>query len=147
MAGAPPLPIAVTVAVSSTLIPCTRTGLTGHSGSPTPPTVRKDKGKTKEKRSRLSKHRQKEMTKERVQSRAGLGPPPLRSPPPPCCLGALSLNLCTPPSWCARTLAPRPWPFPPIDIAPMGLLAVSTSRPPRSPSIASSSAVAVPGIS
>ena len=44
-----------------TSFPCTRTGLTGHSGSPTPPTIKKNKGKKKS----LLLSRQKEMTKER----------------------------------------------------------------------------------
>ena len=126
-----------------TIIPCARTGLTGHSGPPTPPTVKKDKGKKK-----TPPHvRQEEKTKEKYILRAGLGPPPLRSRPPPCSLGAFSQYLCTPLSWCVKTLKRHPWPSPPTDTSPTGLSASSTSKPPRSLSIASSSAVAMPGAS
>ena len=86
-------------------------------------------------------------TKERVHSRAGRAPPPLRSPPSPYLLGALSLRRCTPPSWCAKTLTPHTWPSPPTDIVPTGFLAASASGLPRHSSIASSSAVDMPGTS
>ena len=44
---APPLPKQRWWAFLYTIIPCARTGLTGHSGPPTPPTVRKKQRKDK----------------------------------------------------------------------------------------------------
>ena len=61
-----------------TLFPCARTGLTGHSGPPTPPTVRKDKRKKKTPRPPPEGE-----TKGKMHSRASLGPPPLLPHPPP----------------------------------------------------------------
>ena len=61
-----------------TLFPCARTGLTGHSGPPTPPTVKKDKGKKKS----PARIRQKEKTKEKYilgRARTLI----LSAPPPP----------------------------------------------------------------
>ena len=81
------------------------------------------------------------------QSRAGMGPPPLLPRPPPCPMGALSLLRCTPPSLCAEIPKQHSWPSSPTDTVPTGLVASSTSGPPRRPSKASSSAVATPGIS
>ena len=123
--------------------PCARTGLTGHSGPPTPPTVKKDKRK---KKSPPQKPPEGKDTM-KVHSRAGLGPPPPHSRPPPCPPGALSLYPRTLPLWCAKIPTRRPWPSPPTDTVPTGLVAPSTSKPPRHPSIASSSAVAMPGTS
>ena len=88
MAAAPPLPKQRRWLFLNTIFPCARTGLTGHSGPPTPPTVRKNKGKTKEKRRRLANQPIRK-DKGKVHSRAGLGSPPLRCRPPPRPLGVL----------------------------------------------------------
>ena len=86
-----------------TIFPCAWIGLTGPSGPPAPPTVRKDKGKTKERRCPLHQTARRN-GQGKIHSRAGLGPPPRRSPPPPYPLGALSLSPRIPPSWRAKTL-------------------------------------------
>ena len=133
MAAAPPLPIAATVAVSGyTLHTSWSTGLTGHSDPQIPQerrVLRKDKGKDKQ--TVLLTARKKD--KRKVHPRAGLGPPPLRSPPP-CPLEEPFLCRRNPPSWCARTPKPRPSPFPPTSVSPTGPSAYPTPRPPRHPS-------------
>ena len=53
-----------------TIVPCARTGLTGHNGPPTPPTEGKKK-----------KARPQRKNKRKVHSRAGLGRPPLHHCP------------------------------------------------------------------
>ena len=47
MAAAPPLPKQRRWLFLYAFLPCAQTGLAGHSGPPTPPTVRKDKRKKK----------------------------------------------------------------------------------------------------
>ena len=105
IAAAPPLPKQRRWLFLYTFFPCARTGLTGHSGPPSPPTVKKDKRKKKSPPQKPPKGKD---TK-KVHSRAGLGPPPLRSRPPPCPPGAFSLYPRTPPLWCAKTPTRRPW--------------------------------------
>ena len=123
-------------ALLSTFVPCARTGLTGHNGSPTPPTERKRR-----------RHDQKRKNKGKIHSKAGLGTPPLHRCTPPYPPGALSLLPRNSPLWYARTPERRPWPSPPTDTAATGTAASFTLKPPRPPYVASSSAAAMPGTS
>ena len=121
------------------------TGLTGHSGPLVPKKMKIKEQQSEEKENtHPSDRRNKRQTKGKVQG--GPGPPPLRSPPPPP-LEVLFRLPCTPPPWCAKHLAPPLVPSPPTGTEPTWSAALSTLRPPRPPSIASSSAVATPGIS
>ena len=101
------------------------------SGPPTPPTVRKRQMKNKGEKETLH-HPPEGKTKEKIHSRAGLGPPPLRSRPPPSPLGALSRLPRTPPSGCAKIPTRRPWPSPPTDTVSTGLVAPHSKASPIS---------------